>query len=103
MKKMTRKIDKFSNSYNNSLSVHSMIKILEKDGFEVKVKNKQDIIPTHLRHFSEIDKNCLSFYTEKDSKFLNSKDRHLSSLSHSFLHSVKLELSLTVSFLPEQN
>ena len=59
------------------LSLQSMVKILQKDGFEVKVNNKQDITPTHLRHFSEIDKNCLSFYTEKDAQFLNSKDRYV--------------------------
>ena len=77
MQKMNLKNDSYFNSYNNTLSLESMVKILQKDGFEVKVNNKQEITPTHLRHFSEIDKNCLSFYTEKDSKFLNSKDRYV--------------------------
>jgi len=61
----------------NRLKLQALVQILRDDGFDVEINNEQDIIPTHLRHFTEIDRNCLSFYTAKDAVILNSSDRYV--------------------------
>ena len=58
-------------------SLDEIVKILKKEGFDYKINNKQDISPTHLKHHTEIDRNCLSFFTEKDAKLLNSSVQYV--------------------------
>jgi len=60
---------------NIRLTLEEISIILIKNGFEITINNEQDIIPTHLKHFTEIDINCLSFFTEKDAALLNSSEK----------------------------
>ena len=54
-------INRVTMTVNKTLSLQAIVQILQKDGFDVEINNEQDITPTHLRHFTEIEKNCLSF------------------------------------------